>query len=153
MKGVSYSCSSPHSQYWGFPRYRELEAVFLQTVCPQCGNGVVAWTVPPAGKPPLPGGQQGSEGKALGYRNSDLSPISIWDQGVRSTQWHPSWRSHYGGIPQRPSLLPRRQWWGTGFSEHFLSVYHSSEVCDVRSLMDASIHRLDIMMYREPRDI
>lgn len=40
-----------------------------------------------------------------------------------------------------------------GFSEHFPGVYHSSEVCDVRPLMDASIHRVDIMMYREPRDI
>lgn len=57
------------------------------------------------------------------------------------------------GHPPKTKSLARRQQWGTGFSEHFLSVYHSSEVCDVRSLMDASIHRLDIMMYREPRDI
>lgn len=109
------------------------------------GDGLVG---PSWRKVPVPGGQRGSAGKALARGTQTLFPsLSL------ITQWHPSWPSLRGGTPQRPSLFPRRQRWDAGFSEHFPSVYHSSEVCDVRPLMDASIHRLDIMMYREPRDI
>lgn len=153
FKGVSYSCSSPPSQHWGFPRYRELEAAFLQTVCPQCGNRVMAWIIPPEGKPPFLEDSKGQKERLWVRGTQTLLPSlsGSSDSGTPSGILP-------GGItmrapPQRPNILPRRQQWDMGFSEHFPSVYHSSEVCDVRTLMDASIHRLDIMMYREPRDI
>lgn len=95
-----------------------------------------------------------------------LGPSSQWGQRGRKAltggthpiadqclTWRcPSWRSPIG-TPRKAALFPSRQLWDVGFSEHFPGVYHSSEVCDVRPLMDASIHRVDIMMYREPRDI
>jgi len=123
-------------------------AAFLRMLCPQCTHGMEThgFDGPTWRKAPLPGDSKGQQGRLCVEE-----PVS--DPQLTSSQCRPSWRSPRGGPPQRPDLFPRRQGWDVGFSEHFPSVYHSSEVCDVRPLMDASIHRLDIMMYREPRDI
>lgn len=158
MRGAFCPCSSPlHSpgagafpemEGWDLPFCR-WRACSVPTAWKQ-GDGLAG---PTWRKKPLPGEQQGSAGKALARRTQTLLPSPSLISDSRAAGDVPPAGVPMGALPQRPSFFPRRQRWDMGFSEHFPSVYHSSEVCDVRPLMDASIHRLDIMMYREPRDI